>query len=819
VKNKYIRYSLKILKWTALVIFLLYAAVWAYVYLNKQTLIAKIKVKITERTKGEVVIGDLSVSFLRTFPYFSFEVSDITIRDTMYKSHKQDFFKAEKLFARINPLAAISSMPLVSKVIAQQGSMYLATDTAGNNNHYIFRSDISDSKKPKATVLPDMRLKNMHLVMVNPGKNKLYDFMVEKLDCHFDEKARILKIETSAEMLVNSLAFNTNRGSYLENKTFAGDFELQLDKNTNTLSFKDIKVELDNHPYLFSGSFNLDSSSRVFNLNIRTSKVLFSKAVGILPFAISKKVLVYDLVNPVDATVLIDGNTRSGSKPKLQIAMNIANNHLKTPMGEFNNSNFKANFSNKVVDSLDAVDENSAITLSDFTASFEEISLRSKRLTISNLKQPFLDFDMQSDFALEKLNDLLGSTTIDFVKGNAAMDIRFKGPAMGSDTINTSMAGHILLKNGELAYVPRGVNMKNVNGTIRFANNDVFVDKLNTLVGSTQLLMNGTAKNALSKLDSLPEHMSLSWNISSPHMHLADFKSFLKKPTTGTARKKKAKFARTAGMIDKLFTEGDIALNIETPKMNYKKFIATDVNADVLLSINRMALRNVAVRHAGGALRFNGTVFNGGKLNSVAINTEMDKLDIPALFNAFNNFGQDALTTKNLKGILSASIKLNTIITDDASIVTDSTRGIVNFLLEKGELINFEPVKKIGETALKKQNFTDIKFANLQNTLEINGSSFVINKMEIRSTAMTLFVQGVYDSKKGTDMSIQVPLRNLTKNQSNTDLTEEGGKGGGISVRLRAKTGDDGKLKISWDPFRRSIKNKKEASETVSEGR
>ena len=805
--------------WAAVVVFLLYTALWAYVYFNRETLIAKIKVKITERTQGEVVIGDLSVSFLRTFPFLSFEVFDITIRDTMYKYHHQDFFKAEKLYARINPLAAISSMPIVSKITAQQGSMYIFTDTTGNSNHYIFRSKVSNEKKTTAEVLPDMRLRNMRLVMVNPGKNKFYDFIVENLDCHFNEKKRVLKIEASTDMLVKSLAFNTNRGSYLENKTFAGEFELQLDKNSNTLSFKDIELELDDHPYIFSGSFNLDSSSRVFNLNIRTSKVPFSKAVGILPFAISKKVLLYDLVNPVDATVLVDGTTQSGSKPTLKIDMNVVNNQLNTPMGQFNNASFKASFSNKIIDSLDAVDENSAITLTDLNASFEDIPLHSKHFIISNLKQPFLDFDIQSDFALTKLNDLLGSTTIEFVKGDAQMDIKFKGPAMGSDTINTVMAGHVLLKNGELSYVPRSVNMKNVNGTIRFANNDVFVDKLNALVGSTQLLMNGTARNALSKLDSMPEHMSLSWHISSPYMHLSDFKSFLKKPGAAAAKKKKDKFARTAGMIDKLFTEGDIALNIETPKMNYKKFNATDVNADVLLSNNRMALRNVAVRHAGGGLRFNGTVFNGGKVNAVAINSEMDKLDIPALFNAFNNFGQDALTTKNLKGILSASIKLNTLITDDAAIVSDSTRGTVNFLLENGELNNFEPVRKIGESALKKQNFSDIKFAKLQNTLEINGSAFVINKMEIRSTAMTLFIQGVYDSKKGTDMSIQVPLRNLTKDQSATDLSEEGAKGGGISVRLRAKTGDDGKLKIKWDPLRRSIKNKKEASEAISEGR
>lgn len=32
---------------------------------------------------------------------------------------------------------------------------------------------------------------------------------------------------------------------------------------------------------------------------------------------------------------------------------------------------------------------------------------------------------------------------------------------------------------------------------------------------------------------------------------------------------------------------------------------------------------------------------------------------------------------------------------------------------------------------------------------------------------------------------------------------------GGISIRLRAKTGDDGKLKISWDPFRKGLKKAK----------
>jgi hypothetical protein len=71
-----------------------------------------------------------------------------------------------------------------------------------------------------------------------------------------------------------------------------------------------------------------------------------------------------------------------------------------------------------------------------------------------------------------------------------------------------------------------------------------------------------------------------------------------------------------------------------------------------------------------------------------------------------------------------------------------------------------------------------------------------------------MFVEGVYDTKSGTNMSIQLPVRNLFKNNSETDLTEAGKRGHGISIRLRAQSGDDGKLKVSWDPFKKALKDK-----------
>ncbi len=127
------------------------------------------------------------------------------------------------------------------------------------------------------------------------------------------------------------------------------------------------------------------------------------------------------------------------------------------------------------------------------------------------------------------------------------------------------------------------------------------------------------------------------------------------------------------------------------------------------------------------------------------------------------------------------------------------------------ELNNFEPLLEIGQKAFKKQDFSQISFAELKNVLDVKGTTFIVNPMDIRSTALNFSVEGVYDYKKGTDMSIKFPLNNLTRSKANTDLGKGGKVKKGVSLRLRVRTGDDKKLKISWDPFRRAIKNKEDA--------
>lgn len=134
----------------------------------------------------------------------------------------------------------------------------------------------------------------------------------------------------------------------------------------------------------------------------------------------------------------------------------------------------------------------------------------------------------------------------------------------------------------------------------------------------------------------------------------------------------------------------------------------------------------------------------------------------------------------------------------------------VDFLLRDGALINYEPVKKLQRFVFKKRDFDNIRFAELKNRLEIDNQEIKINRMEIQSTVMSMFVEGIYNQKGGTDISIQVPLSNFKRRRADYNPENIGvDKKGGSSLFIRGRPGDDGRIQFKLDLFRKFAREKK----------
>lgn len=743
----------------------------------------------------------------------SLEIRDISLRDSLFPQHHHELFRANQVFLRVSPLSLISSNR-VGKIIIRNASVYLFTDTTGYSNKYILQKKDTAESRSSGKKLPDIEIAGLNIQFLNPLKNKLYKGRVNRMDIKESGNTPQRILHIAADLAIDSLGFNTKKGYYLENAAIRTNMQLAYSDSTRRLAFSNLVMNINDHPYSFSGFFNLSKNNPDFQLHIKTRSGIYKNMSALLPERTRRSLKKYNLEKPVDLEVQIDGKTSPGFEPLVTARMSAKENNAVLPDFRLTRCSFEGRFTNQLDSLKEKDDANSALVFENVKATFSGLPLSGKKLIIKNFDNPYLITDLHSAFRLADFNKEFGSSTIDLNAGRAILNINFEGPIGGTDSTKSSIYGSIQLVDAGLTYIPRNIQVSRLNGDLLFRKKDLVVPGLSMVTGKSTIKMSGRAENFLSVFNISPEKLFLSWNVTSDKLFLEDFRSFLSKRSARTAAKReKSVFTKTSGKIDKMFTNGDVHITLKTPALSYRKFNASEVNAAILLTNDYVDLENVFMKHAGGSIGIKARMTQSGDLNKVHLQSQLTRINVPQIFEAFSDFGQDAITSRNLNGTLSATVNLDTYISDQAKIQRDLNQGRIRFLLENGELHNFEPVERISEKALKKQDFTHIRFADLENILEIKGTAFVVNKMEIRSTAITMFVEGIYDTKKGTDMSIQLPVRNLLHNQSDTDLSDEAKNHKGISVRLRAKTGDDGKLKVGWDPFKKAVKNKEAVAE------
>ncbi len=822
VSKKIFRYTLKTLAWILAILIVGWIAAWIYVINNEDTLKERVATAIEAKTHGEVSIGGLSVSFFRTFPLISLQLNKIVIRDSITAFAHKDFLTAEDIYLRISIPGVIRGTAPIGKILMRNGEINVVSDTLGNTNEYIFSAKSKDSnaaenKRPHEAQLPDLELKNVSLNYKRPKRRKDYSAMVQTLKCSSKDIDGVLHFKLNVKLVARNIAFNTRRGSFMKGKSFESKLAISYNKNNKDLAFNNAKVYLDDHPYTITGKFNLDNDNGAFFLNIDSKEVIFDRAAALLHEQVQKVLKPYSVMNPIDLSVKLSGYTNTNDAPLVDVKMAVRNNKVTTPQGIFENCSFNGQYNNELVKGTERGDPNSFLLFEKFTGRWENINFKSDTIKISNLITFYLECDVASEVDMQTLDKLADSKTFSFEKGKTIFDIDFKGPILG-DSLASTINGFIKINNASVRYNPRNMLLSNCEADLKFVNSDLFVNKVNASVGKTKLNMSGSAANFLALLNVSPEKLVLKWKISSPQIFLDDFKSLLSSSSkTNKKVNKESTIAQTSSRIDKMFSDGDMYISMESPSMTYKTFNATGVKMDVVFMPSQIKMERVALAHAGGTMNIQGVMKNGAEKNPVTMHVYMEDMDIPQLFTAFNNFGQDAVTNKNLKGKISANVHYSTSITNKADLVTQDNDGTIDFLLKNGELNDFAPLKEISQKAFKKQDFSNIKFADLKNRLELKGTAFIVNSMDIRSTAINLAVEGVYDFKKGTDMFIRLPVKNLLKSQANTDISDAGKSVKGVSLRLRAKTGDDGKLKVSWDPFRLAKRNKKDVKDSAEQ--
>ncbi|MEO6167383.1 MAG: AsmA-like C-terminal region-containing protein [Chitinophagales bacterium] len=814
----YIRNAV-LLSIAVLLLILVGGYVLAQVY--KKEILAEVNASINEKINGTLDIADIHFTFFNNFPSFSLTLENPVVRDSLYSTHHIELFRADKIILQLDLLKLLRGEINLRTITIEHATISLVKMNNGYSNTNIFKKNTASPNEPGASssltaTVNKVFLKDVQFSMVDSTKNKWFNIQFKDIEQNFDVTPEAIKAKVEGIVYFGGLAFNAEKGSYLTNKTAKVNLMLDFNIQEKKMDIKASTIEIDKVKFLLRGNFAFNDTARM-HLEIDAPRITVDQANTILTQHIASKLLAFKFENPLLAAIRIDGKLFPGSKPAVDVFFKTENNILTMRSKTFTEVNTLGWFLNHVDPTLVNDDHNSKVILSRFHANLGGIPLRSK-LTITDLITPHLQMNATVNMPMEDLHGIVDTSKFIFNGGSLDVAFNYDGKLVEYiDTLNhlflANVNGSVKVRNANMIYVPHGFEFENVNTNMVFDDSLLTIKELSVDINKNSVSVTGSVLHFIPFLFVPGESLFAELTVNAGSIDFDNFtseetsnKSSAKKP----AAKKKTPQKQINQTIDNIIStmEADILLRAE--KITSGRFNATEVEGHVLMADDFVKFRDMKMNTSGGTFALNGSVTSlQSAPYTMTISASINNADISSLFYSFNNFNQKTITHENLKGQITTRVDFNTQLKKDYSVQPKSMNGKIIIAIKNGALIKLDGLDKISQYAFKNRDFSNIEFAQLKDTIHLNGQQLTMTRMQIQSSLITLYAEGTYGFAGGTDMSIQIPLSNLKKRDKDYKPKNVGPDTKlGPSIFLRARDGSDGKIQISYDPFKDFYKEK-----------
>lgn len=796
--NRLVKILLKITGVFIALIIVLWLGVAAYVTINKKEILNKITIEINESISGNLTIESMEPSLVQGFPGVAVLLKNVQLRDSLYNRHHHDLIRAKQIYVAVNSYSLLIGKPSLQSLTIQNGEIYVFTDSAGYKNVDLFKSGETGEKgaKPRRKI-HGIKLENVQLTYDNQQKDKLFSFSFEKLDCKINYYPTKWNAQLNMRTRVNSLTFKKEKGSFVKGKLMSTELDLEYDHQEHSLKLARQAIYFDNDKLMVGGKFFFAPHSSKFILQVSAANIGYKNAISLLTPKIAEKLNAYSMGNPFAVDAELIGQLKGYNIPLVKVNWTVENAKVGFPGDVINNCSLKGTFTNELKKGVVRKDPNSGISFYNVKGNWRGIDFKSDTLQVLNLKEPILQGRFISDFPLQRISNISGSQSFNLSGGSAALNLWYRAPISAESNVKPYLIGSLRINNGTLNYYPRNIVFNNIKGQIDFKGADLFMRNFQVQTKRSRLMMSGSIRNFANFYYTSPSRINIDWNINSPKLELQEFVAFLGARKQVNARYSKNRIGQFFRQMNRVLDEASVHLELSARQLNYKRFAASNTHANLYLQQNALILKDISFNHAGGKLALSGDAEQkNAAANNFHLVSKLDKVDIASLFYAFEDFGQQSITNKNIRGRFSALVSMNGRVSAAGTIVPASFKGSVKFNLKNGALIGYEPLEKVGKFAFPKRDFSNINIYELSNTLAVDGNKIRIPEMTVMTSVLNMIIEGVYGIPTGTNIALQIPLRNPEKDKELADSLKEKRVKRGIVLNLTAMDDENGVLKI-----------------------
>lgn len=750
--------------------------------------------ELNKQLNTEIIVDgkDIDFTVLKNFPNASVDFKNVEALDAIKKEKKDTLFSAGVISFQFNILDIFKKNYRVKKIEIEDVKLRVRIDRDGNDNYHFWKESTDSTNTSFAFSLEDIVLKKIQVSYKNSKARQNIDFLVNrsKLSGNFsDEK---YDLETTTDLFVNYIKADSI--NYLRKKNIHAEMALNVDNSMPSYKIKDGKIKIEDLLFEVFGSVVNSGSEPLLNFGLRGKDMDIKSVLSLIPNKYKTEINNYESDGNFYFDATIQGLVSSKQMPQItadfgtkdaditQVKDNIQLRHVNLK-GHYFNGNRNAN-------------EPSVLTLIPFSATIDQGTLEGE-LTLRNIENPSFSGKVKANLNLENVQKFIKIDTIESVLGQLTMDAVFSGDAKNLSSgnyENITTSGDMKISNMNLKLKNYSLDFAAINGDFKFDNNDLAVNDFSGNIGSSDFAMKGFFRNIIGFILKENQSITIDATLNSKNIDLNELLSN-KAEDSGAKNKYKLKFSELV----------DLNLNSEIQHLVFRKFDATNIKGIIKLKDKKMVADPIVLNTMNGSITTSGLI-DGTDSTKLLITcfSDVNKINVTKMFEEFENFGQTAITDKNLKGVATAKIQFASVLSPELQMDLDKLYAGVDMTIENGELNNVESMKSMSRF-IELKDLENVRFSTLKNQIEVKNQVITIPKMEVKSNAINITASGTHKFNNEINYRVKLSLNELLSKKAkqakkeNDEFGEVADDGLGITNIFLLMTGTIDNPTIKYD--------------------
>jgi hypothetical protein len=682
--------------------------------------------EINKQLTVKVEVDEVTLSLFRHFPKASLRF--VNVRIPSFPGDPVPMVDAQSLSLQFSILDLLRKNYTIRNVVVQNGRLSLVIPREGRPNYLILKEG-SDDQEAISFALQKVRVMDVDVVYRDYKSELSIDFgcIRNTLRGNFSEERYHLRAD--GQVHIRRVQIADERYFTGQDATLA--LVLDIDQITGVYTFSKGDLEVEGMPFLVNGTMSVNEGNESLDLEVKGNRLTMSHLFDLLPEQYQSIREDYRPEGNVDFSGTISGGYSGGRSPDLRFGFGFSNASL-THKG-----------TGIAMTGISCTGEvalstgESYLKITDLTSQLGQGSIQGD-LALFNFSKPVVRVDLDAALDIGQLLTFFPVRGVENGEGKMRLQLKAESEIGLSDSLSLT---HLLHSRSNGVLELAGVAFRltdhlstysGIDGRFLFDNNDLKIEQFKAIANRSDVALTGYARNVIPWLLMEQQQLEFKGSLRSSQLNL---KELIFSVPDGDQTKPQPVIL-PSGISG--------SLEVAVGQLQYDAFQASGVKGRIQIAPGRVYAEQVSMD------AFNGKI--DGKLLltqlkdstfafDCALNTS--RADVSILFRQFNNFGQDDLTDKHLRGLLTSRMLVHSKLTPMLSFVAPSVEAVGELVIEQGALIGYEPVKALAKYT-RIDDLSNIRFKTLRNEIRISGGKITIPEMMIRSDAVDMALSGTH---------------------------------------------------------------------------